>query len=363
MPEFMPGLKLCQHFFEEAIQPLMAEHFPRLNYSTARLDYGSDTLGFDTPMSMDHGWGPKMTLYLSPSDYATMHQELNDFFAHHLPFEIRGFPVHFGEPYADGGKMQAKSTYPIHHMITLTTPEMFFAETLGVDIHQDMSPNTWLTLPQQRLLTVRKGQIYHDGLNRLFTLQKRFNWYPHDLWLYLMACQWQRIDQEEPFMGRTGSVGDVLGSRLIAARLIRDIMLLAFLIEKQYAPYSKWFGSAFQQLSLAESLTPLITSALNSEDWQAREKTFSRIYLLMAEAHNTLGITEPITPEVSNFHGRPFLVLHSNRFVQPIFTRITDPAIRNLPHIGSVNQVVDNTDVLEDSQLCQKIGEIYHTIK
>ena len=47
-------------------------------------------------------------------------------------------------------------------------------------------------------------------------------WYPDDVWLWLLACQWRRIDQEEPFVGRTAEVGDELGSRVIAARLVRD---------------------------------------------------------------------------------------------------------------------------------------------
>jgi hypothetical protein len=47
-------------------------------------------------------------------------------------------------------------------------------------------------------------------------------------------------------MPRAGFVGDELGSALIGSRLVRDIMNLCFLLEKQYAPYPKWFGTAFQ---------------------------------------------------------------------------------------------------------------------
>jgi hypothetical protein len=301
-----------------------------------------------------------MTLFLSESDFPAMQQDLGEFFAHHLPFAIQGFPTHFGEPYADGGRMEMKTTYPIHHMINITTPEQFFADHLSVDIHQAISPIAWLTIPQQRLLTIRKGQIYHDGLNVLAQAQKRFNWYPHDLWLYLMASQWQRIDQEEPFMGRAGSVYDELGSRLIASRLIRDVMKLVFLIERQYAPYSKWFGSAFKQLEHAASLSPLFNAILDSQDWKTRESHFSEVYRILIDAHNALEITPPIPPEISNFYGRPFLVPHSARFVNAMQAQIRDPEILQLPpHIGSIDQIVDNTDVLENLTLCKKMGTIY----
>lgn len=58
MPDFIEGLKLSEIFFFEAVQPILTTHFPGLPYSAARLDYGSEVLGFDTPQSRDHHWGP-----------------------------------------------------------------------------------------------------------------------------------------------------------------------------------------------------------------------------------------------------------------------------------------------------------------
>jgi len=357
---FIPGLKLSEYFFKEALQPLMADRFPNLVYSAARLGWGSDVLGFDTPMSMDHGWGPKMTLFLKEEDYQEVHQEIDEFLARNLPFEIHGFPTHFSEPLQDGGRMALKETYPIHHMVSFTTPERWFKDYLGVNVHQPLDPITWLTLPQQRLRTVRTGRIYHDGLGTLTDIRARFHWYPHDLWLYLMANQWQRIDQDEPFLGRTGEVGDELGSRLIAGRLIQDLMRLAFLMERQYTPYRKWFGTAFAQLDISSKLTPIFRAVLNSQDWKNRESHLSKVYLLMAEAHNKLGITPAVKPELSNFHQRPFLVLQSNRFVNALLAQIEDPAVKALPpHLGSVDQISDNTDMLDEIERCGKLSVLY----
>ena len=191
MPSFIPGLKLSEYFFREAIFPMVSEKFPNLKYSAARLEWGSDVIGFDTPMSMDHGWGPRMTIFLSPQDYEDYNQQLDTYFANNLPFQIHGFPTNFGEILSPGCLMKNKEDYPIYHMVTITTPENFFAEYLGVDIHNPLTPNTWLTLPQQRLRTIRSGRIFHDDLRSLAKLREKFHWYPHDLWLYLMANQWR----------------------------------------------------------------------------------------------------------------------------------------------------------------------------
>ncbi len=360
MPKFIPGLKLSQFFFEEAIQPLLTAHFPQLPYSAARLEWGSDVIGFDTAMSMDHGWGPKMTLFLTEEDYLASRECLWDFFANHLPFTIHGFPTHFGEPLSDGGRMSLKEDYPIHHMITITTPQKFFMNYLGVDITQSLFPKIWLSLPQQHLCTLRAGQIYFDGLGTLVEVRGRFEWYPHDLWLYLLASQWQRIDQEAPFMGRTSSLGDEIGSRLIAARLVRDSMRLAFLLERVYAPYSKWLGTAFNQLNTANEMTPLLQSILDSQDWKGRETLLIQVFTLLGEAQNALSITPFIHPESDYFHQRPFLVPPASQFVNALRSQIKDPMVSALPpHIGGVDQISDNTDILDNLEHCMRLRHLF----
>ena len=63
-----------------------------------------------------------------------------------------------------------------------------------------------------------------------------------------------------------------MGAALIGARLVRDVMHLCFLMERQYAPYPKWFGTAFKQLSHAASLAPVLQQALSAGSWQEREE-------------------------------------------------------------------------------------------
>ena len=187
--DFIPGLELSKFLFTEAVQPLLSNQFPQLKYSAARLDRGSEVLGFDTPMSMDHGWGQKLTLFLNEEDYDANQSALVDFFSYHLPFTIHGFPTNFSGSMVDGGLMTLKEDYPITHCVSITTPERFFKSTFHLDINQPLTVKDWLIIPSQRLRTVRAGQIYYDGLGRLAKIRARFHWYPHDLWLYLLASQ------------------------------------------------------------------------------------------------------------------------------------------------------------------------------
>jgi hypothetical protein len=50
-----------------------------------------------------------------------------------------------------------------------------------------------------------------------------------------------------------------LGSRIVAARQVRELMRPGFLLERNYWPYPKWFGTAFGRLELRDE--PLVGSA------------------------------------------------------------------------------------------------------
>jgi Domain of unknown function (DUF4037) len=173
-------------------------------------------------------------------------------------------------------------------------------------------------------------------LTRLRTL---LHWYPDHIWRYLLRAQWRRIEQEEAFPGRCSEVGDELGSRVIAARLVREVMHLEFLIEREYMPYSKWLGTAFSRLRIAPRLEPTLLDVLATTDFPSRERALSAAYEIAAAEFNALGLCEPVPASVSPFHGRPFQVIHGDRFAAALGDTGIQPA-----HFGNTTQWIDSTD-------------------
>jgi hypothetical protein len=247
--------------------------------------------------------------------------------------------------------------------VEVHTPRQFCLDRLGVDPRTGLSPADWLILPQQKLLEFTAGAVYHDGLGDLGEIRDPLAFYPRDVWLYLMACQWQRISQQEPFVGRTGEVGDDLGSRLVAETLVRDLMRLCFLMERRYAPYTKWFGTAFSRLDAAPVHTPSLQGVLRSSTWQERERHLCAAYEAVAHMHNVLGITQPLAEHVSFFHDRPFRVIHGERFVSAIVDVIADQDVQDLVQragmIGAIDQITDNVDVLSGPEQYMKFRGLY----
>lgn len=361
MSKFIPGLDLNEQFFHGVIRSLLTNEFPSLRYSAARLGSGSDVLGYDTPMSTDHDWGIRMQLFLSEEDCEGVGTAVTQTLRHQLPYQFRGYSVHFGPVGSDGSQLLVKKTEgPVDHRIQVTTIAHFFKAYIGIDPYNNLSPVEWLTIPQQMLLGITKGRVFLDGLGELESIRKKFAYFPEDVWRYLLASQWARIGQEEHFVGRTGRLQDEVGSRLLASRLVHDLMLLGFLMEKRYAPYPKWFGTAFAELDCAAGLLPELEAVLAAASWQERERHLCAVYEQMAKRHNALGITPSLRTTCVQFHERPFRVINAEDFTNAILKTIKDASIRQIStKIGSIDQFSHSTDLRSDSRLHRRLVDLY----
>ena len=348
-------------FYEEAVRPILEESFPRLRYAAARLGTGSEVLGFDTEMSSDHEWGPRVDLFVGAADYEAASEAVSETLRHKLPRLFRGYPTNFApaDPSDPVQHLRECEGGPVNHKVGVYTPRGFFRGYLAFDIEQEIEPADWLTFPEQKLRTIISGGVFHDEIG-LEELRRKFSYYPRDVWLYQLVSAWVRVGQEEHFMGRAGMVGDEIGSALIGARLVRDLVRLCFLMERTYAPYSKWFGTAFKQLSCAESLSPHLSAALAAREWQEREEHLVAAYRVVAEMHNKLGITEPLPTEPRDFFGRPFRVIALHGFADALFSRIVDERVRRIARpIGGVDIFSDSTDILQPAIWRATLRKLY----
>ena len=362
--DFVPGLDLAEAFFEEAVAPVLAEHLPDLAYSAALVGPGSEVLGFDDPMSTDHHWGPRLMLFLEPAVLQEKGPALRTLLGNTLPRSFRGYPTNWTQPDPNDGGVQhlePSGDGRVNHRVELFTLRGFFDDYMGLDPVAPLSAADWLTLPHQKLRSACAGRVFRDDLD-LAAIRRFLSWYPHDVWLYVLASSWSRIGQEEHLMGRAGLVGDELGSAVIAARLVREVMRLGFLMERTYPPYPKWFGTAFAHLACASLLEPVLKQVLGAGSWREREGALVPAYRHMAEMHNALGITAPLSTEPSSFWGRPFTVIHGERFAESLRAAVRDPEVAAIAEkglIGSIDVVSDNTDLLEHAGLRGAVRSLY----
>lgn len=344
---FLPGIGLSLRYYAEVVRPLLDEHLAGVPHSAALLGPGSEVLGYDTGRSTDHDWGPRVLVFLAADDAARHVRRLDDTLAQRLPETFRGHPTRYAVTADAGG-------HPRHRVVVAGLGAWLEGQ-LGFDPGTGITTLDWLATPTQRLAETTAGAVFHDGLGELERVRERLAWYPPDVWRYLLACQWARIGQEEAFVGRCGEVGDELGSAVVAARLVRDVMRLCLLMARRYPPYTKWLGTAFAELPAAIGLRPTLSGALAAPDWRTREHHLCVAYETVATMHNALGSTEPLEPVVRPFFDRPFRVIGAARFARALRGTITDPALRDLPPTGAIDQLVDSTDGLGDLRLLRRI--------
>lgn len=360
---FLPGLLLSRRFYWEAVRPLLDLHFPGVPHAAALIGPGSEVLGFDTELSMDHDWFPRVQLFLRQQE-SGLEAGIHEVLAKGLPHRFLGLPVD-AVPYAPEPEtriMAERDGVPVRHGVVALTVRAASRQWLAWEPDRDPEPADWLTFPSQVLRSVTDGTVHHDGAGELTTFRSRLAWYPRDVWLYLLAAGWRRIAQEEHLMPRAGHAGDEPGSSIIASRLVRDCMSLCFLMERCYAPYPKWFGTAFRKLSCAGDLAPVLWRALQAPTWQAREVALCEAYEYLARLHNRMALTEPLPETVSAYYSRPFQVIHGDRFAQAILGQITDPAVRQIAErglIGSVDQFSDSTDVRSHGSWRPRLKGLY----
>ena len=320
MAEFVGGLELSRLFYGEAVRPILDARFPGLAHGAALLGRGSEVLGFDDEMSTDHDWKPRVLVFLTEHDHVRHGADVDAVLRRELPSRFRDRPV----------------DHKIHSV------RGYFIEQLDVDVGGEITPRDWLTLPEHGLRTLASGEVFHDDVG-LDAARGRLAYYPPDVWLYLLVAGWWRVHPEANLVGRAGAVGDELGSALIGARLVSDLMRLCFLMEREYAPYSKWFGTAFSRLTCGPDLTPTLWRVLRSKTWQDREEALLAAYEKLAAMHNELRLTEPVSMEIERMWDRPFRVAWAD-FPGLLQAEIQDPAVRGIADrwpVGPVDQFRD----------------------
>jgi predicted N-acetyltransferase YhbS len=332
---FVPGLELAREFYADVVRPLLDDQFPRLRYAAALIGRGSEVAGFDSQRSTDHDWGPRLQLFLTGGDSGQA-DAINEMLASSLPVSFRGYRVAFPVTREPGGIAR--------HRVEVTGLGSWMTGHLGFGPRHEVGLLDWLATPTQKLAEFTGGEVFHDGPGELTGARQALAWYPRDVWLYLLACQWQRIGQEEAFPGRCDEAGDSLGSVVVTARLARDLMRLCLLMHRRYPPYSKWLGTAVARLPGTAGFTASLTTAITAKDWDAREPHLCQAYEAMAALHNQLGLTPPLDTRVRGCYDRPYQVIGAGRFAAAL--REASIEHRAMPPAGAADQYIDSTDAI-----------------
>ncbi|MGO2822159.1 MAG: DUF4037 domain-containing protein [Brachybacterium tyrofermentans] len=329
MADFIPGSDLARTFYDEVVAGAIDRP-----HTACLIGEGSEVQGYDDERSRDHEWGPRLQLFVAAADVDDVTQAVRSA----VPPEHRGYPTHWFS-LAEGR---------VSDHLEITTTELWMSTRLPTVPTLEPDTADWLAIPQQHLRQLTAGEVFHDGLGELSRLRTNYAWYPTDVWCWMLACQWHLIGQALPLLGRALETSDARGGQLLAGRLAELMMEMAFLQEQVYRPYAKWFGRAFAELQAAGDLGPLIDRILVGHD----DDAIAQALLLLGRCHDELGITEQVGPRMEQFTVgigdavRPYPVLNTGEYIDASVASIGDRALRDLPRVGSLDQLTHADDTL-----------------
>lgn len=360
MPLFCKGKELCAAFYEEAVLPILREDFPGMPHAAGLLGYGSDVLGYDDEVSTDHMWGPRLYLFLRGEDLGRKEAVLGRL-GERLPYTFRGYSVHFSDPDPnDNGVRHPVFIHegPVSPLIWVNTVRGFLEGYLGGGFPENWSAAEWLACSEHRLLAVAKGTFFRDEIGAAEVL-KPLSFYPDAVRRYLLASNWSLIAEEQAFLRRCGDVGDDTGSRLVCARMAERLMRLAFLYCGQYAPYSKWFGTAFRELPISPALGEAVADALAASSLPEREDAMIRAQLAAADLHGQSGFTPPLRAQESRYFGREIRVIWADRFAEALAATLKGTTLEGVPLFGSMSEVANFTALSDSPARAKRLRELY----
>jgi len=300
------GLELAERYFRAHGLALINDGFPeyRDRIAAGLVGLGSDCLGFDDEFSRDHDWGPGFCLWLGKADYDRIGSALLEAY-NRLPPVFEGFERTTSE-WGD-------------RRVGVFETGTFYRRLLGrADAPESLSD--WLRLQENNLSVSTSGEVFYDPLGEFSGIRRKLlAFYPDDVRIVKMAARCMVIGQSGQYNYlRSMWRHDYFAAQYAETKFCADVMSLAFLLNRRYAPYYKWLMRGVRQLPLLGSfIFEKISAMVVSGDYEHKQTIMDEICAAMIQALQAEGLSDSASR---------FLVDHG-----PVMhEKIVDPALRNL---------------------------------
>ncbi len=253
---------VSREFFREIVLPLLERKMPDVAARTAfgLFGYGSEAYGLDDEYSRDHHWGLRIDALMPEALFAARRDDLLRVVGANLPATFRGQPLRAGHL---AGAGLAPDSLPA-----------FLSRTLGID-HPPDTYAEWLQLPEEDIVHVTNGEVWHDPDGRFTAVRDAFrDYYPEPVRLRRIA-HWCRYfsGMGTYALNRALLRNDTFYATTRFAVAVRLGVQLAFLLDRRYFPYDKWLMVHFARLPrLYAPLQPLVEEAVHlSTPWERKQ--------------------------------------------------------------------------------------------
>ncbi|MCG8334988.1 MAG: DUF4037 domain-containing protein, partial [Proteobacteria bacterium] len=338
---------------KDIISPILDEYIPILkkSYCAALIGWGSDVLGNDDELSMDHEWGPRCIIFV-PEKLIKEKNYIYNILNTRIPNEYKGYCTRF--------KTEEFIRIPEKHgnvHIEISTCKDYVEKNLGFYLPSD--DIDWLYIPENKLLEFTRGEIFYDGYNELTQLREFYKYYPEDVWKFRLAFAWQSLGWDIDLIGLCNQRKDILSARHCLSTSLYRLIKIGFLLNKKYSPsYKKWLHREFYKLpNIASEIGTLIEECYVIRDLGEANEIIKKICYDLLEFQNSLKIVPQMHIKENKF-SRGFFDIDFTSIATQIQVSIKGE-LRHLELDGAVDQWITNDDILIDISRFKKICNYY----
>ena len=277
-------IDVSRQFFEQIVKPILLEHFPDETAQTAFgvFGYGSEVLKLDDQYSSDHHWGLRINALMPNRLFESKSEEILRVVAANLPDTVQGHSLR-------EGLMGVKG-------LAITGLEGFLNQTIGIK-HPPQTYEEWLSVPEEDIMHIIAGEIWHDPSGRFSAIRQAFNnYYPEPVRLRRIA-HWCRY-----FSGMCSYAlkrallrNNEYYATITFSRALRWGVQIAFMLEKQCFAYDKWTLAFFDRLPrLYRPLQPIVDEAVKlSTSWERKLALLNQMADVLDQTMVADGIIKP----------------------------------------------------------------------
>ena len=243
----MKGLELSEKYYDAYGRPMLEEKFSQvIDWAAAGLvGLGSECLGFDDEISMDHDFGPSFCIWLPRDTYERYGSQMQAAYDA-LPGEFMGFSGRITQEQGQG-------------RVGVLCVEDFYKKILG----REAVPSTneeWLVLEETDLATAVSGKVFEDRLGRFSEIRDGLlGYYPREVWIRRLVQSLAKAAQSGQYnYSRAMKRGERIAAEMSLTDFIRESMRIVYLLNRKYAPYDKWLRRGMKELAIGSEIGEML---------------------------------------------------------------------------------------------------------
>lgn len=246
--EIVKGLELAEKYYKAYGEKMIKEQFSEVagQIAAGLVGYGSECLGFDDEISMDHDYGPSFCIWLPREIYGQYGEKMQEAYDA-LPKEFMGFSGRVEEEQGKG-------------RVGILCLEDFYLEILGRDSAPEAAQE-WLAIPEPALSAAVSGRVFEDSLGRFTEIREALlAYYPEEVWRKKLAESLAKAAQAGQYnYARAMKRGERIAAEISLTEFVKEAMRIVYLLNKKYAPFYKWMHRGMKELPICSEVGDMLS--------------------------------------------------------------------------------------------------------